>query len=90
MSLLKTGTATAAGQEFEIVEMSGKAQIELLEAQDAERPSLHLMAIVCLHCVPSWECETVDEVLAYTSGAVIMELATQAFDLSGIEEDSKN
>lgn len=89
-SLLKTEKASveSLGREVELVELSYRAQMELMKAyQDGEAPLAGL--IMTKHGVKEFQDETLDDLAGALPVEVVIELAALVSKFSGLDEDQE-
>lgn len=85
-SYLKTKTVRVDSlkRDFEIRELSARAQIELIELHREGRTE-DSAALVCRYGVVGWDVHSIEEIESNLPAAALMELARSIYELSGVD-----
>ena len=73
----------------EVYEMNGRAFVEWQESQQAGKSPVAVAAAVIVHCVPSFEDKSVDELLDLLTPTQLSDMFVAIIELSELDE-SKN
>ena len=85
-SFLKTDKVRieSLGRDFEIKELSARAQIELIELNREGRAE-DSAAVVCRYGVVGWEQETIESIESGLPPKALTEIARAIYELSGVD-----